>query len=203
MIGYIRGIILEQSEKSCLVLTSGGVGYEVHLPVPAMSRLPTEGGEVGFHTEQVVREDSQQLYGFETSEERRLFRLLLSIPSLGPKKSLAILSQFHPDDLRQIVIHEDIAALTRVSGIGKKTGQQVLWELKYKLDTAGAPAMMGRNAAGPGRSVLQDALAGLANLGYSEEEARPILQKILDAEPDLDVSQVLREALKAIAKARA
>ncbi len=202
MIGYIRGIILEQSEKSCLVLTSGGVGYEVHLPVPAMSRLPAEGGEVGFHTEQVVREDSQQLYGFETSEERRLFRLLLSIPSLGPKKSLAILSQFHPDDLRQIVIHEDITALTRVSGIGKKTGQQVLWELKYKLDTAGAPAM-GRNAAAPGRSVLQDALAGLANLGYSEEEARPILQKILDAEPDLDVSQVLREALKAIAKARA
>lgn len=201
MIGYVRGTILEQSEKSCLVLTSGGVGYVVHLPVPAMARLPAEGGEAAFFTELVVREDSQDLYGFETSEERQLFRVLLSIPNLGPKKSLAILSQFHPDDLRQIVIHEDIAALTRVSGIGKKTGQQVLWELKYKLAAAGAPAV-GRKAATPGRSVLQDALAGLANLGYSEEEARPILQKILDAEPDLDVSQVLREALKAIAKAR-
>lgn len=202
MIGYIRGTLLEQTEKSCLVLTAGGVGYELRLTLPALARLPAEGQEVSFHTELVVREDSQDLYGFETSEERRLFHVLLSIPNLGPKKGLAILSQFHPDDLRQIVLHEDIAALTRVSGIGKKTGQQILWELKYKLASAETP-VAGRKQAATERSVLQDALAGLANLGYSEEEARPILQKIFEAEPDLDVAQLLREALKAIAKARA
>jgi len=202
MIGYIQGRLLEQSEKSCLVLTAGGVGYELCLTLPALDRLPAVGQEVAFFTEFVVREDSQDLYGFETFDERNLFRVLLTIPKLGPKRGLAILSQFHPDDLRQVVIHEDITALTRVSGIGKKTGQQILWELKYKLAATGAPAT-GRKDAAPGRSVLQDALAGLTNLGYSEEEARPVLQKILDAEPDLDVSQLLRDALKAIAKARA
>ena len=139
-----------------------------------------------------------ELYGFETWDERETFLVLTSISRVGARTAMAILSVFRPDDLRRLVAEDDMVSLTRVSGIGKKTGQQIFLELKYKLKgDAAAPA-----AVAPRGSVLADAVAGLANLGYDEEEAVQTVKKVLSDEPDLDVGGALRAALKTLARGR-
>ena len=148
------------------------------------------------------REDAQQLFGFATFEERQVFEVLLTISKVGARTALAILSLYRPDDLRRIVLEEDVDALTRVSGIGKKTAQHVFLELKYKLKVEDVPqaAVLAPNGR-PG-SVFRDVLDGLSNLGYSEDECAPVVKNILLQEPDLDVTGALRAALKALARGR-
>lgn len=201
MIAYITGTLIEFTEDSCLVLTGGGVGYELRLTAPALSRLPQKGADVAYFVQAVIREDAFDLYGFDTFEERSLFQVLTSISRLGPKKALAILSRFQPDELHRIVYDEDLAALSSVSGIGKKTGQQILLELKFKLGAEGA--IKGRTVAPPqAGGVFSDALTGLKNLGYSEEEAAPVLRKILEKDAAMDVTEAMRTALKTMAAER-
>jgi Holliday junction DNA helicase RuvA len=201
MIACIEGKLAELAENACIVLTSGGVGYEVNLSVPSFSRLPAPGGDVRFFTATVVREDSLELFGFESWDERQVFLVLISIARVGPRTAMSILSVFSPDDLRRLVAADDALALTRVSGIGKKNGQQIFLELKYKLKgdgvavTAGIPLQPG--------GVLADAVAGLINLGYEEEEAARTVRQVLDVEKNLDVSGALRAALKRLARSRA
>jgi holliday junction DNA helicase RuvA len=201
MIAYLHGTLLETAEHSCVALTSGGVGYEVFLPTPLLARLPAQGEEVSFHTYTLVREDALELYGFDSRDERDIFGTLLSISKLGPKTSLALLSLFPPDELRRVAAGEDPDVLTRVSGIGKKTAQHIFLELKYKLKAGtipGAASVPGDKGA----AVFRDALAGLVNLGYAEEEARSVLEQVFRDEPDLDVAQALRQTLKHMAKSR-
>ncbi|MGE4297575.1 MAG: Holliday junction branch migration protein RuvA [Desulfovibrionaceae bacterium] len=200
MIAYIEGRLLEQSEDACVVLTPGGVGYELYLTGPLLARLPARGEEVQYYVADVVREDAYDLYGFGTWDERETFLTLISISKLGPKTGVALLSHFTPDELRRVVANEDPLALTVVSGIGKKTAQHIFLELKYKLKAGGVPGAA--TPASLGAGVFRDALAGLVNLGYAEDEVRPVLEKLLQAEPDLDVSGALRAALKEMAKAR-
>ncbi|UZP67778.1 Holliday junction branch migration protein RuvA [Desulfovibrio mangrovi] len=201
MIAYLEGRLAEAGEHSVILVTPGGVGYEVHLPVHTLSRLPERGGELAVFTYTVVREDALELYGFQTWDERQTFSVLISISKVGAKTALAILSQFRPDDLRQVVAEDDVVALTRVSGIGKKSAQHIFLELKYKLKVESVPggAVLSGNAPG---SLYRDALTGLCNLGYSEDEAGPVLKNVLKDEPDLDVGGALRAALKALAKGR-
>ncbi|TVM19814.1 Holliday junction branch migration protein RuvA [Oceanidesulfovibrio indonesiensis] len=198
MIAYLEGRLLDTSENSLVIVTEGGVGYELYAPVPLLSRLPARGEHLNMHVQTIVREDAIELYGFEDRESRKLFALLISISKLGPKTGLAILSMFSPDDLRRIVADEDVTALTRVPGIGKKTGQHIFLELKYKLkDTVGD-----LHPTGPVGSVLRDAVAGLVNLGYSEEEARSAVEESLAEDDELDVAEALRAALKRLAAKR-
>ncbi|MFW5734456.1 MAG: Holliday junction branch migration protein RuvA [Oceanidesulfovibrio sp.] len=197
MIAYLEGRLLDVSESSLVLVTEGGVGYELFAPVPLLSRLPAKGEHLTVHVQTIVREDAIELYGFEDWESRKLFALLISISKLGPKTGLAILSMFSPDDLRRIVAEEDVAALTRVPGIGKKTGQHIFLELKYKLKDT-----VDDLPAGPAGSVLRDSVAGLMNLGYAEEEARPAVEAALADESDMDVAEALRAALKRLAAKR-
>lgn len=198
MIAYVEGRVAEVTDNACVVVTQGGVGYEVFLASHTLSRLPGKGGEAHFFACTVVREDALELYGFETWDERETFLVLTSISRVGARTAMAILSVFRPDDLRRLVAEDDMVSLTRVSGIGKKTGQQIFLELKYKLKgDAAAPA-----AVAPRGSVLADAVAGLANLGYDEEEAVQTVKKVLSDEPDLDVGGALRAALKTLARGR-
>lgn len=201
MIAYLEGRVLEMTENGCVLLTAGGVGYEIFLPTHVQSRLPEKGGQAAFFTCFVVREDAQELFGFPTWDERQTFLLLTAINRVGARTALAILSQFRPDELRQIVVEDDVMALTRVSGIGKKTGQQIFLELKYKLKADGVPAMLPPGMASPG-SVYRDALTGLANLGYDEAQAAYVLKDVLAADGSLDVGEALRAALKALAKGK-
>lgn len=198
MIAYVRGTLLAAFERGALVDTPSGVGYEVNLTGAAISRLPAKGEEVGFYTETVVREDAIELFGFESLDERTIFRILTSISGLGPRKALAILSLFGPAELARVVFDEDLGAITRVSGIGKKTGQQILLELRFKLDKEGAAGFAPKAQAAGG--VFADAVAGLANLGYAEHEASDVVRAVLDDEPDLDVAEALRQSLKRLAR---
>ena len=201
MIAYVEGRVLEVTEDACVLLTSGGVGYEVFLPGHLFARLPKKGETAYFFTCTVVREDALELYGFSTWDERETFIVLTSISRIGAKTGLSILSVYRPDDLRRIVADEDVSSLTRVPGIGKKTAQQLFLELKYKLKIDALPQRS--SDGGASSSVLRDAVAGLANLGYSDDEAVMVVKKVLTAEPDLDVGAALRAALKQLGKGRA
>lgn len=199
MIAYIEGRVLQATANACIVLTEGGVGYEVFLPTHTLVHLPARGGALALFVSHIVREDAQELYGFATWDERQTFEVLLTISKVGARTAVGILSLYRPDDLRRIVLEEDITALTRVPGIGKKTAQHVFLELKYKLKLEGA-ALPGAGASAG--AVMRDVLDGLANLGYTEDEAGPVVRQVLEREPDLDVGSALRAALKALGKAR-
>lgn len=202
MIAYLEGRLKEVWDNNCLVLTQAGVGYAVALPAHTLASLPEIGKMVCVYTSMIVREDAQELFGFGTFEERQTFDVLVSISKVGARTALAILSIFRPDDLRRLVAEDDMLALTRVSGIGKKTAQHIFLELKYKLKvenfSIAAPVTGGIR---PG-SVFRDVLDGLGNLGYAEDECAPVIKKVLLEDPDLDVTEALRTVLKAMARGR-
>ena len=203
MLAYIEGRLLERAETSCVLVTAGGVGYEIFLPEHALASLPAQGGMASFFTSFIVREDAQELFGFPTWDERQTFVLLRGINRVGARTALAILSQYRPDDLRRIVAEDDANALTRVSGIGKKTAQQIFLELKYKLKPGDGPVSFSSPAGtAPANTVYRDALTGLANLGYDEDMAGPLLKEALAADPDLSVGEALRAVLKAVGKGK-
>lgn len=199
MIAYLEGRLAETWEDACLLVTESGVGYEVGLPAHTCAALPERGRPVALYISHVIREDAQELYGFATFEERQTFRALLSISKVGARTALSILSLYRPGDLRRVAAEEDVTALTRVPGIGKKTAQHILLELKYKLKTAELPAAL--SAARPS-AVFRDAVDGLINLGYPEEECAALVRELLKESPDLDVGEVLRAALKTLGKGR-
>ena len=199
MIAYIEGRLAETTENSCVVITASGVGYEVHLPIPLLASAPPRGGEVQYFVCTVVREDAFELFGFSSWDERQTFVILRSINRVGARTALAILSVFSPDELRQITATDDVLALTRVPGIGKKTGQQIFLELKYKLtqNTTGialSPSLTQTS------QVMNDAMNGLMNLGYSEQDAHAAVKAALEGESDMDVGEALRKALKILAR---
>ena len=202
MIGYIEGRVLARRDRFAIVLTPGGVGYELELPSPVAASLPAAGGQTALFVHTVVREDALELFGFATLEDRETFRALISISKLGPRTALAILSQFSTDDLLRVVAAGDAEALVRVPGIGKKSAQRIFIELSYKLEGRAPVAGPAAGAALPG-GVLGDVVAGLTNLGYPEADARRVAAGVLDDEPDLDVAGALRQALKRLAAAKA
>jgi Holliday junction DNA helicase RuvA len=203
MIAYIEGRLLDLTGKGCVVLTPGGVGYELALPSTALAGLPQKGGEVQLFTHMIVREDALDLYGFAAKDDRDLFRLLIGIDKLGPKKALAILSHFRPDHLRELVLREDADMLATVPGIGPKSAREIMWKLKDKVAGIKTGPVMAAVAQDLPQSEYFDALSGMKALGYTEEEARGMMRDIFDAEPDIDASSAIRVALKKIAAGRA
>ena len=202
MIAFVRGILAESWNKSCLVITSAGTGYEISLPGHTFSTLPKAGEEVAFYTSLAVREDALELFGFATFEERQTFGILTQISKVGSRTALAILTVMRPCELRQAVMEDNIPALTRVPGIGAKTAQHIFLELKYKLAQANLGQGMAKVMPQAGSSVFSDTVAALINLGYSEEECAPHARAILNAEPDLDVGSAIRLALKAMSQGK-
>jgi Holliday junction DNA helicase RuvA len=156
---------------------------------------------VAYYTSFIVREDAQELFGFETWDERCTFELLIGLNKVGARTASAILSVFRPDDLRRVVYEDDPTPLTRVSGIGKKSAQQIFLELKYKLKVDDCPVLSSNTAGVIAGSVFRDALSGLAPLGFKEAEGTPLLKKILHDEPDLDAAGAIRAVLKQVARA--
>ena len=198
MIAYLEGYIAEFGETSCVVATSSGIGYEVFFTTPTRSTLPNKGEQVRFYICHIVREDIQELFGFETWDERQTFIVLTSISKVGARTALNMLSTFRPNDLRQCVIEEDIFALTRVSGIGKKTAQHIFLELKYKLQIDGNSTTS--SSPSIGQSLFYDILTGLQGLGYTKEESSVVIKSVLQHEPDLDGGSALRRCLKQLVK---
>ena len=197
MIAFIKGVVSQVQSRSCTVLTSGGTGYRIHMTDPGLMALPPEGSEVELHTSLVVREDAMELFGFFSAEERDTFEILTGISKIGARTALAILSVFDPAQLQDVVASGDPHPLTRVSGIGTKTAQHIFLELKYKLrSVATAPVrIVTSTAAG-------DAIAALVNLGYQQDECAPIVNELVKEEKDLDVSEIIRLALKRLARSK-
>lgn len=191
MIGRLHGKLIEKTPPQVLV-DVGGVGYEVDVPMSTFCNLPAEGSEITLLTHFIVREDAQLLYGFATAAERQTFRALIRISGVGPRIALAVLSGMSTQDLADAVEQGNATLLTRVPGIGKKTADRLVLELKGKLaGNAFAPA------GGAASAAQADILSALMALGYSEREAQAIV-RALPAE--VTVSEGIRLALKALAR---
>ena len=201
MIAYIEGRLAEVCANACVVVTEGGVGYEVSLPQQTRLQLPERGGHVRFYICHIVREDAQELFGVETADGRETFIVLATTAEVGASAALRILTAYRPDDVRWLLLEDDVLARTQIRGVGKKSAQHIFLELKYKLKVEDMPAAASLQLGVPG-SVYRDALTGLEGLGYAEAEAAPVLKNILHEEPDLEVSEALRAALKALARER-
>ena len=189
MIGRITGTLVEKIPPQ-VVVVAGGVGYEIDVPMSTFYNLPRAGEPVELLTHLVVREDAHLLYGFLTAGERTAFRQLLKVSGVGPKVALAVLSGLSVDDLAAAIATEDASRLTRVPGIGKKTAERLVLELRDKLPGA-LPSAKG--AAQPSPDVLN----ALLSLGYNAREASVAIR---DLPPDLTLADAIRQALKVLAK---
>jgi Holliday junction DNA helicase RuvA len=192
MIGRIQGILLEKNPPQILV-ECAGVGYEVEVPMSTFYNLPVTGERVTLLTHLVVREDAHLLYGFGSDSERRAFRQLLKISGVGARTALAVLSGLSVGELAEAVTLQETGRLTRVPGIGKKTAERLLLELKDKLGVELAAASA-PNRAAPASS---DVLRALLSLGYSEKEAVGAVKLVPEG---LAVAEGIRHALKFLSK---
>ncbi|WP_322042597.1 Holliday junction branch migration protein RuvA [Paraburkholderia sp. J67] len=193
MIGRIAGVLLEKNPPH-LLIDCNGIGYEVDVPMSTFYNLPGNGERVVLLTQMIVREDAHLLFGFATVEERATFRELLKITGIGARMALAILSGMSVHDLSQAITLQDSARLTRVPGIGKKTAERLLLELKGKL---GADLGAMAAAASPSDHA-NDILNALLALGYSEKEG---LAAIKNVPAGAGVSDGIKAALKVLSKA--
>ena len=198
MISHLNGI-LEHIDKNHLVVDVGNVGYHVNVPTSAFTRLPKVGEKIKLFTYQVVREDELSLYGFLAKEERNLFSLLLTVNGVGPKASLSILSGFPIDKLVTAITKGNVDLICTVPGIGKKTAQKLVIELKEKVAKAYAikPSDMAIGIQGDA-PIISDAISALIALGYSPREARDaILKSGIDLSSQ-GVEDIIKQALKCL-----
>ena len=193
MIGRINGLLVEKNPPQVVVMANG-LGYEVDVPMSTFCELPALGQEITLLTHLVVREDAQLLYGFSTGPERQAFRALIKISGVGPRIALAVLSGMTVDDLTQAVANQQTGRLQKVPGIGKKTAERLLLELKGRL----GDALPGAGGVGmSGADPLSDTLHALVALGYSEREADAAVRALA---PGLSVDNGIRQALKSLAR---
>jgi Holliday junction DNA helicase RuvA len=198
MIARLAGTLVSK-QPPLLVIDVAGVGYEVEAPLPVFYDLPETGQPIVILTHMSVKEDSHTLYGFASEGERRVFRQLLKISGIGAKLALTILSGASGDELARYVAERDAAALTRLPGIGKKTAERIIMELRDKLD--GLPVGVGPGAGGgvaQSGSALGEATNALIALGYKPQEAGRMARAV--AQPDMGVEEVIRLALQSTVK---
>lgn len=198
MISYIRGELVSL-EADKVIIDVGGVGYGIFMSVQAMSLLPPVGNEVKLHTYLNVKEDAMQLFGFLTRDDLQVFKLLIGVSGIGPKGGQSILSVLSPDDLRFAVMSNDVKAISAAPGIGKKTAEKLIVELKDKLSIEDAleHAVTGEAARSghAGSEVQSEAVQALVALGYGSTEALRAVKQVETSE-DAGVEDVLKQALK-------
>ncbi len=202
MYSYIRGILADV-EENLVVIEAGGVGYNIYTTGQTLDYLPTIGEELKLYTYLQVREDAMQLYGFLTKDDLRVFKLLLGVSGIGPKGALAILSVMSTDDLRFAVLGEDAKMIAKAPGIGSKTAQRLILELKDKLslEEAFEQKLTNQNEKklpNQANGIKNDAIQALVALGYSSTEALKTVNAVEITE-DSDVEDILKAALKNMA----
>jgi Holliday junction DNA helicase RuvA len=188
MIGRLRGLLVVVGATGVLI-DVGGVGYEVAMTASGFAELPSIGEEAVIHTHLHVREDQMALYGFTSADQRDLFRLLIGVSGVGPKVAMAILGAMTTDDLRRAVATDDVVALTAVPGIGKRSAQKLLLELRPRLELP--DTVMGSSGA------MAETRAALEGLGYQNDEIRAAMR---DLSADLPVEELLRRSLQRLGK---
>lgn len=196
MIGSLRGVILERDLAGTVLVEVAGVGYVVHVSQRALPELEP-GSSTFLHVHHHIREDAQTLYGFVTGEERATFQVLVGTHGVGPALGMAILATHPPTSLVDVVANADVAALTLVPGVGKKTAERLLVELKSRLSV---PVLDGGDAGGGPSTAVAEVREALSGLGYGTEEIRDVLRELPAAE---DSAALLRDALKSLGARRA
>ena len=210
MIASLRGILAEKGPGHCVVETSG-VGYWMTVSGQTARALPEAGEPVFLHTRQVVREDALQLYGFADLEERRLFEMLITVSGVGPKVAIAVLSGLKPAALARAIREENLAQLTGIPGVGRKTAERLVVELRDKLElaiTAAAADPQGAETTSkrgvlPKSERFEDAVAALVRLGYSQVQAQDVVRKVAGVEDDLSLETLVRQSLARLTKSAA
>ncbi len=199
MISYIRGELIT-IEEDRVIIDVNGVGFGIYTPLQSMNYLPSIGEEVRLHTYMNVREDAIQLYGFLTRDDLKVFKLVIGVSGIGPKGGLSILSQMSPDDLRFAVMANDAKTIAKAPGIGKKTAEKLIIELKDKLDIED---VLNRDvedvnvvsSVSTSNEVQEEAIQALVALGYGSTEATRAVKKVAINE-DTTVEDLLKVALK-------
>ncbi len=200
MIASLRGSILEK-HPNLVIVEVGGVGYEVHVPLSTYYDLGEVGSPISLRVHTHVREDALALYGFGTAFEQQVFERLIGISGIGPKLALAVLSGIDSVDLVGAVSRGDVARLTAVPGVGKKTAERIVLELRDRLAAlAVAPAAAGGGTASPRDTIRDDLLSALTNLGYHRTLAEKALDTVLAREAAPTFEHALKQALRELAR---
>lgn len=206
MFSYIKGT-LEEYWEDTVVIESGGIGWNIHVPLSVLDRLPHVGEQMKVYTSFQVKEDSMTLYGFLSRQDLKMFNQLLGVNGIGPKAALGILSSLTPDDLRMAIIAEDAKAIAKAPGIGPKTAKRVILDLKDKismddvlpLQFAGGPAEANVAAAASGvDGAGKEAIEALVALGYSPTEATKAVRQV-EIKESMNAEAVLKASLKFLA----
>ena len=205
MIDYIRGTLSEK-EQGYVTLEAHGVGYEIVIPLSTVNRLPADGGEVKLYTHHYVREDTQKLYGFLTRQERELFRQLITVSSIGPKTAIGILSKMSVEELVRFVTLGDPSRLVKIPGIGAKTAERLIVELRGKLKVTGSDGILPKTEAvftkapsAPG--AREEAFEALISLGYNDKQVSRAIERVgqvMSDTVDYGVEDWIRKALQVI-----
>lgn len=196
MIVFLEGI-LDRKEPHRAVMNVNGVGYEAAIALSTFDRLPAEGSRFRLVTLHVVREDAHLLYGFADEEERNAFLLVTAVNGIGPKLGLALLSGMPVRELKAAIVNGDIKRLSSVSGIGKKSAERIVLELRDKIGKGDAmEAIAGEAPSGPVNAKLRDALAALVSLGHKQADAQQLIRAAMpNITEDMDVGDILRRIL--------
>jgi holliday junction DNA helicase RuvA len=197
VITFLEGIVAEK-QPTRVVMNVGGVGYDVFIPLSSYDRLPSINGTCRILTYHHVREDAHLLYGFLTEGERALFLLLLTISGIGPKVALRALSGLTVREIKAAIVQNDVARLSSVSGIGRKTAERIVVDLRDKIDAGEAlAAIAGGSDADPEKIGIRDAVLALIALGYKQEEARKMIAAAVkdDVGPTPPTEELVRKAL--------
>jgi len=196
MIGHLTGKILTKKPTQVL-LDVNGVGYEVNISINTFDKISDIGEKISLHTYLSVREDALILFGFHTFTEKELFEILISVNGIGPKLALGVLSGISADEFTDAIAHSNISRLVLIPGIGKKTAERMVVELRDKVDKIFTPES---NLDSKTYSTKDDAIAALIGLGYNQKTADRITRSLLEENPNLSIEDLIKESLKNLNK---
>jgi holliday junction DNA helicase RuvA len=195
MIAFLRGRVLDK-QPNRIIVDVQGVGYELHVPLSTYYDIGEEGSEVSVRVYTHVREDALQLFGFLTELERQLFERLISINGIGPKLAIAVLSGLDPRELVAAVQRGDVARLVSIPGVGKKTAERIVLELRDRLQQLAVPVMASTPASTGADRLRIDLVSALQNLGYHRPQAEKAVESTLASSPDATFEDALRQVLR-------
>ena len=192
MIEYISGEVVELTPASVVIETAGGVGYFLNISLNTFSALK-QGEKKRLYVHEAIREDAYTLYGFNGRKERELFQMLISVSGVGPNTARMILSGLSPTELEQVVATENVALLKSVKGIGAKTAQRIIVDLRDKIKSVGSPLVSSMPQVS---ATYEEAVAALSRLGFAPQTSQKVVQKLLQDMPGIRVEEVIKQALK-------
>jgi holliday junction DNA helicase RuvA len=204
VIGRLLGLVVERSIDGCCVVDIAGVGYEVFVPLRSMGRLPAPPERATLHVHTHVREESLTLYGFETAADRIAFRVLMAVSGVGPKLAMSVMSELSANDLRTVVARQDKPRFAAISGVGKKTAERLVLELRDKVELLGSASSAGTITApapiaAPPSTRAGEAVSALVNLGFSRNEAEQAVAKVAAKDETRPLEMLVRQALGTLA----